>query len=704
MNKRTIRGFKSASALWRMKSMLILSMLLLTALAACGNAPSGTRSGINVPLSVAPTTGTLTVTGNGSGNCTPGFSLTANYQVNGGFPPYQIFSSVPQLTGFTTRTLVNSGDILAITATCPLTITGFSDLLIIDDKGTQVTAKFTVTFAPGTPLAITNTSPLAAGVVNQPYNVVMAATGGTAPLVWSLQSGVIPPGLTLDPVTGILSGIPTTAGTFSFVVALVDANGLTTFGSFTITVTGALTITTATLPNGAVNQFYNVILAASIGANATGAGGQPCNNCTWALTTGALPPGMTLDPATGIISGTTTAAGTFNFIVTATDPGLPVANNTAMKSLSLTIVDTLTGLKIATTALPAATNGIAYSAALAATGGVPPLTWAITGGALPVGLTLADTVNGIISGTPNDTGGTYNLTVSVTDSAGTVAFGQVSLSLTGAAAPTALAIPTPALPDATNGVVYSGLLNATGGTPPYTWALAGGALPTGLNLPTTGIISGTPNDVPGTYNLVVKVTDSAAATVTAAAVLTLLPGGTLAITTTSPLPTGTTTLFYSTFMAASGGTPPYTWTSTTLPTGLTLVASTGEIAGTPTASGNTTVTVTVTDSATPTAASTFRSFSLPINGTGAALTITTPSPLPVGTSTVAYGPVTLLNTGGTAPFTWAVVSGALPPGMTLSTAGVLSGTPTTPGVSSFVVTVTDAAPATAAVGFSLTIN
>jgi len=684
-----------------MKSILILSLLLLTGLAACGNAPSGTRSGINVPLSVAPADEILTFNGNGSGNCTTGNTLKANYQVNGGFPPYQIFSSVPELTGFLTSTLVNSGDILTITTTCPLTITGFSDLLVIDEMGSQVKAKFTATLLPGTPLAITNTSPLAAGVVNQPYNVVMTATGGTAPLVWSLQSGVIPPGLTLNPTTGILSGTPTTAGTFSFVVALVDANGLTTFGSFTIAVTGALTITTTSpLPAGAVNQFYSEILAAT--------GGFP--PYTWALTTGALPTGMTLDPATGIISGTTTAAGTFNFVVTATDSAVPTANTT-VANLSLTIADTLTGLKITTTTLPAASNGIAYSAALAATGGVPPLTWALAGGTLPTGtppLTL-NPATGIISGTPNDVVGLYNLVISVTDSAGTTAFGQATLTLNaGAPAPAALAVATTALPDATNGITYSGLLSATGGTPPYTWSLAGGVLPASLIMAPNGIVSGIPNDVPGTYNLVVSVADTAVppAVATAPVTLNLLATGALAITTASPLPTGILTVPYSTFLAAIGGTPPYTWISTALPAGLALAPATGAISGTPTASGNTSVTVTVTDSAAPTPTTSFKVFDLPVNGNGApptVLTITTPSPLPAGTATIAYT-TTLAATGGTLPLTWAVASGTLPPGLTLSTAGILSGTPTTPGVFNFVITVTDVPLATAAVGYTLTIN
>jgi len=679
------------------KSLFVLPLLLALVLSACGNAPSGTRSGANVPLSASPTDMTLSFNGNGTGNCTAGNTLTANLQVNGGFPPYQIFSSVPQLTGFATTTLINSGDILTMPVICPLQITGFSDLSIIDDKGTQVTSKLTVTLVPGIPLAITNTSLLAAAVVNQAYNVVMAATGGTAPLTWSVQSGNLPPGLTLNPTTGILSGVPTTAGQFSFVIAVADAVGLTTFCSFAISITGSLTITTASpLPAGSVNQFYNLILAAS--------GGFP--TYTWALTTGALPPGMTFDPATGVISGTPLASGVFNFIATATDSAVPVAN-TATKSLSLT-VDTATGLKITTTALPSATNGIPYSAALAATGGVPPYTWTLSGGALPLPLTLPAT--GIISGTPNDTAGLYNLVISVADSAGSTAFGQATLSLNAGAAPVPLplSITTAALPAATNGIPYSTVLAATGGTLPYTWAFSA-TLPIGLTGDPAGIIAGTPNDVAGTYNIVLTLTDSLGVVATKTLPISLLAGGALTITTTAPLPTGTIIMPYSMFMAASGGNLPYTWTSTALPAGLTLIAATGEIAGAPTTSGNTSVTVTVTDSA-PVPASTLKVFSLPVNGSGVpTLTITTPSPLTAGTFTggaILYM-TTLAATGGTPSagvYAWAVASGVLPPGLALSTTGVLSGTPTAAGVFNFVVTATDTVPATAAVGFSLTIN
>ncbi|NIL97535.1 MAG: peptidase S8, partial [Planctomycetales bacterium] len=146
--------------------------------------------------------------------------------------------------------------------------------------------------------------------------------------------------------------------------------------------------------------------------------------------------------------------------------------------------------------------GAAYSQTLTASGGTPPLTWALApaSGPLPDGLSL-DT-GGVISGIPT-AAGTFNFTVRVTDTNGV--FGDRALSIL---INPALVIATTTLPQATVGGGYSQTLVATGGTLPLSWSLApaSGPLPAGLSLSTDGVISGTPTTA-GTFNFTVRVTD-----------------------------------------------------------------------------------------------------------------------------------------------------------------------------------------------------
>ena len=152
-------------------------------------------------------------------------------------------------------------------------------------------------------------------------------------------------------------------------------------------------------------------------------------------------------------------------------------------------------------------------------------------------------------------------------------------------------------------------VQATGGTPSYTWSVdPGGSLPSGLSLNvTTGAITGTPTSA-GTSTFTLRVRDSASQTDTQALTLTVSAGASLAITTAS-LPAGTVATFYSQSLQASGGTPPYAWSlvSGSLPRGLALTAS-GTISGTPTKQGMSNFTVRVTAGAQAT-----RSFSIRIN-------------------------------------------------------------------------------------------
>ena len=168
----------------------------------------------------------------------------------------------------------------------------------------------------------------------------------------------------------------------------------------------------------------------------------------------------------------------------------------------------------------------------------------------------------------------------------------------------------------------------------------------------------------------------------------------LSVTTTS-LAGATVGTAYSATLAAAGGTTPYSWavTTGTLPTGLSLGTSSGDITGTPTTAGTSDFTVTVTDSTTPTAQTATASLSIVVTGTSGAVAVATTS-LAGGTIGSAYS-ATLTATGGTAPYSWAVTAGSLPTGLSLGTSGAITGTPLLVGTTSFTVTVTDSTTPTA---------
>src|SRR5262249_38462026 len=175
-----------------------------------------------------------------------------------------------------------------------------------------------------------------------------------------------------------------TATSSTVTVQVTDALNRTAQQSITVTVAvPSLNITSASVPQAQVGSPFSYQLSA--------AGGKP--PYTWAVTGGALPGGLSLAASTGILSGTPTVSGSFSFTVTMTD-AQPAS---ASKLLSMTVV--LLPLSITSVSLPQAQVGAPYSYQLSATGGKSPYTWAVTGGVLPGGLSLAAST-GMISGTP----------------------------------------------------------------------------------------------------------------------------------------------------------------------------------------------------------------------------------------------------------------------------------------------------------------
>jgi hypothetical protein len=368
---------------------------------------------------------------------------------------------------------------------------------------------------------------------------------------------------------------------------------------------------------------------------------------------------------------------------TAVDSSTTVSSLSARKAGSKFATLTLGG-----TTLPGATTNTSYSYRLQAEGGAPPFRWTLAGGELPTGL-LLDRV-GNISGTPTKSG-TFDFAATVTDGESPVAIATANFVVVVAGSSSQLAISTSSLPNGTSGTTYSARLQATGGTTPYTWSLVTGQLPVGLSLAAdSGAITGTPTQA-GSFSFTARVSDGGTVAPQKSFTISIASSEPVAAVSiaTGSLPSGTSGTAYSASLQATGGQAPYGWSlaSGALPAGVSLNPSTGVLSGTPSESGQSSFVAKVTDS---NAASAQKSFSISI---AAANT----SPVAITTTDLADGVVdqsyaeTLSASGGTQPYRWSLVSGALPAGVTLSSSGTLSGSPNASGSYTVGVKVTDAA-------------
>jgi Putative Ig domain len=409
----------------------------------------------------------------------------------------------------------------------------------------------------------------------------------------------------------------------------------------------------------------------------------------WSISAGSLPPGLNLDPVAGTITGTPTLAGAFTFTVSVFDQELQRQGIPQQYTVYVNTGSPLTLTPLKPPPPGGAVGGNYASFAFQVAGGVPGYTWALQSGTSVNGLKL-NASTGLLSGIPQ-AGGVFPIGITVSDASGAQVSASFNLNVLG--------ISTPPLPGGGIGVPYSQTLTSVGATGPVTWSLGTtGPLPPGLALdPVKGVISGTPTLL-GTFPFQVSVTDTAAK-LTATQAFSINITSILTVTTTSPLPNGVLGVVYSQTLQASGGTAPYTWSATGLPTWLTLDPATGILSGTPTAGGTSTIAVTVTDAARGTATA---NLSLTVG----ALVIT-PATLPSGTVGVPY-PATTLTVAGATVASWTVTVGTLPAGLALdSSTGIISGKPTTAGSSTFTITASfgnRAAVATVVQAFTLVIN
>ncbi|MCI0370337.1 MAG: putative Ig domain-containing protein, partial [candidate division NC10 bacterium] len=380
----------------------------LTAVARDAAGNTTTSSGVTVTVSnVSPPP--LTITTTSLPAATVGTAYSQPLAATGGTTPYTwSLASGTLPPGLS----LSGGGVLSGT---PTTAGSFSFTpQVTDGIGATDTQPLSLTVNALPPLNITTTS-LPAATVGTAYSQPLAATGGTTPYTWSLASGTLPPGLSLSG-GGVLSGTPTTAGSFSFTVRVTDSASATDTQPLSLTVSAPPNITTTSLPPGTVGAPYSRTLAATGGTTPY----------TWSLAAGSLPAGLSLSGG-GVLSGAPSTAGTSNFTVRVTDS--VGASDTQVLSLT---INPPPPLNITTTSLPAGTVGAPYSQTLAATGGMAPYTWSLSSGTLPSGLGLSP--GGVLGSSPT-TAGTYTFTVQVSDSVGGTDTQTLSLTVSATPAP-----------------------------------------------------------------------------------------------------------------------------------------------------------------------------------------------------------------------------------------------------------------------------
>jgi len=525
---------------------------------------------VNIAAPVSP----ITVSPTSLSAASFGVAYSQTLSATGGTAPYTFAltsgaSSLPTGMSFSNNTLSGT----------PTQAGTFNlSFSVTDNVGATGSKSYSLTV--GSPTIVLSQQPSTA-FITVPYSFTLAASGGNAPYTYALHaSDTAPPGLVLSS-NGVISGTPTTLGTYSFRVDAVDSSTPSNGGVLTINLTVANQPPTAGPVSATVNydSTNNPITLALSGPVATSVavGTQATHGTATASGTS-----ITYTPTTGY-------AGPDSFTYT--------ASNGAGSSSPATVTITVSPPTIvyAPANPPGGTAGVAYSQSIAgASGGAAPYTYTIASGALPAGVTLA--ANGTLSGTPTATGA-FTFQVKAADSStGTGApFSKTTANLSLTIAAPTIAFAPATLPGGTANTAYSQTIVASGGTAPYTYAETG-TLPTGITLTSTGVLSGTTTQA-GSFPITVTATDSTTGTgpfVGTQNYTLTIAGPTITLSPAS-LPNATVGTAYSQTLSASGGTAPYTFSATgSTPPGMTLGAS-GTLSGTPTTAGDFNFTAVATD-------------------------------------------------------------------------------------------------------------
>jgi hypothetical protein len=475
---------------------------------------------------------------------------------------------------------------------------------------------------------------------------IQMPAGGGAGGPYTFSATGLPAGLSMS-ANGIISGTPTVSGSFDYAVTIMDGAG--NQGIFNCSVAVFAPITSSCLSITAIQG------AAIIPVQVTASGGS--GGYTFSAT--GLPDGLTMD-VNGIISGTPTVNGTFNYTVAITDS----LGHQSGFGCSLTVYAPITSSCVNINAIQGTAIAPAQMPVNGGAGG--PYLFSVTG--LPAGLSMA--ADGTISGTPT-VHGTFNYTVNIADSAGNQGTFTCSIMVYAPITSSCVSI------SAMEGMPITPVqITANGGAGGYVFSATG--LPDGLSMDANGTIAGTPN-VSGTFDYTVTITDSAnnQGRITCSIIVyTPIASSCMSINAIEGM------AIVPAQMPASGGAGgPYTFSASDLPAGLTMAAD-GTISGTPTVNGAFIYTAIITDG---------------IGNQGTfTCSIVVHAPIRsgcVGINAIqgtAIAPVKMTATGGAGePYTFSAAG--LPAGLIMNADGTISGTPTESGDFNYTVTIIDSA-------------
>ncbi|MBF0543564.1 MAG: putative Ig domain-containing protein [Candidatus Riflebacteria bacterium] len=330
-------------------------------------------------------------------------------------------------------------------------------------------------------------------IINTTMTGKYSALGGLSPYSFSLQEGFLPKGVALSS-DGILSGKPTEIGSFTYIVKVLDSVGKSTQIVSTLKVEAgienSLIISTSSIPSW-TNAFatYTATLSASGGLG----------ELKWEILSGNIPPGLTFNTG-GTLTGNPTSVGSYSFIIKVTDS----MGKSSTAEIKLNVVSDLIVSSSIATSMEANSS---FSGLFGASGGVPPYSFLIISGNLPVGLSMES--DGKISGTPT-TAGTYAFSVRVTDSKGLTAEKSSSIQIVSpsvlAPIPTFTIVLSSVSSTAYTEATYTANLQSQNGVAPISWMISSGTLPTGISL-SGNRLSGIPQNS-GTYFFDLTASDS----------------------------------------------------------------------------------------------------------------------------------------------------------------------------------------------------